>query len=116
MFSLHRKNVTLKKVTTKHVLKSTLARSASRDSLTGKQHGGAVNYGLSQSCSMLDKLGATTVSSNHQSGVLLVPPSPTSPHRPAVFFVQEDASSADGDAGNGSTQVCEGRVTVSDMI
>ena len=88
--------MTLKKVTTKHVLKSTLAKSASRDNLTSSQYGGAVNYGMSQSCSMLDKLGRSTAS---QSGVLLVPPSPTAPQRPAVFFVEEPS---EGEAADGS--------------
>ncbi|KAF0300116.1 Glycine receptor subunit alpha-2 [Amphibalanus amphitrite] len=95
-----RKNVTLKKVTTKHVLKSTLAKSASRDNLTGIRHGGAVNYGLSQSCSMLDKLGHSSTS---QSGALLVPPSPSSPSRPTVFFVEEppEADAGVGQDSNG---------------
>ena len=87
--------MTLKKVTTKHVLKSTLARSASRDSLAGTRHGGAVNYGLSHSCSMLDQIGKTSAAQGSSS--LLVPPSATLPARPAVFFVE----GAEGDCGTG---------------
>ena len=90
--------MTLKKVTTKHVLKSTLARSASRDGLDGGRQG-AVNYGLSQSCTMLDKLGRSNVT---QSGALLVPPSPNPPPRPAIFFVED---TSEGDCSTGQVRV-----------
>ncbi|XP_037080118.1 pH-sensitive chloride channel 2-like [Pollicipes pollicipes] len=91
-----RKNVALKKVTTKHVLKSTLSPSASRNNLS--KYGPAAHPRLSSSCSTLDKLGHTNMAMSQ--GSLLVPPSPKSPNTPSVFFVgvEEDISES-GQAG-----------------